>query len=126
MGRPTFPALIVGAALGAALGAAAMPACAISCFEVLDRNQAVIYRDTHSPVDLSDAGTQAREGMRKRGETLIFFDTETCIVLGTTTASGSRSLSVDEIVAGYKGFAGRNAWNSYRSTWTSSSSGGSR
>lgn len=120
MGRPTFPALI----LGAALGVAAMPACAVSCFEVLDRNQAVIYRDTHSPVDLSDAGAQAREAMRKRGETLIFFDADSCIVLGTITASGARSLSVDEIVAGYKGFAGRNnAWNSYRSTWTGSSSG---
>ena len=120
MGRPTFPALIAGAALGVA----AMPAFAVSCFEVLDRNQAVIYRDTHTPVDLSDAGTQAREAMRKRGETLIFFDTENCVVLGTTTGTGSREVSVDEIVAGYKGFAGRNnAWNSYRNNWTSSSPG---
>jgi hypothetical protein len=119
MNRPWSTALIVGAALGAA----AMPACAISCFEVIDRSNTVIYRDTHSPVDLSDAGTPAREAMRARGETLVFFDTDTCVVTGKMVAGGSATLSVDEIVAGYKGFAGRNAWNSYKSTWTSSSQG---
>ena len=119
MSRRLSTALIVGAALGAV----AMPASAISCFEVVDRSNVVIYRDTHSPVDLSDAGARARDAMRTRGETLIFFDTETCVVLGKTSAAGSKTLSVDEIVAEYKGFAGKNAWNSYKSSWTSSSPG---
>ena len=119
MNRHWSTALIVGAVLGAV----AMPACAISCFEVIDRSNSVIYRDTHSPVDLSDAGIRARDAMRARGETLIFFDTDTCVVLGKTTAGGSATLSVDEIVAEYKGFAGKNAWNSYKSSWTSSSPG---
>src|SRR3974390_394795 len=104
MRRPTLAALLAGVALGAV----AASALAESCYEVIDRNDAVIYRDTRSPVDLSEAGQRAREAMRARGELLVFFDTETCIVLGKTTPTGSRTLTVDEIVAEYKGFAGRN------------------
>jgi len=117
MGRHTLAALFAGAVLGTAVTSA----LAESCYEVIDRTDAVIYRDTQSPVDLSDAGQRARDAMRARGEQLIFFDTDTCIVLGKTTPTGSRTLTVDEIVAEYKGFAGRNAWNSYKSTWTGSS-----
>jgi len=116
MDRPLLPALFVGAALGAA----ALPAIAGSCFEVIDRSNVVIYRDTTTPVDLSDAGKRARDAMRARGELLVFFDTDTCVVLGHTTAAGSRTLTVDEIVGGYKGFAGKNAWNSYKTSWTGS------
>ena len=119
MCRSKFAALIAGAALGAA----ATSVLAVSCYEVIDRTDAVIYRDTQSPVDLSDAGKRARDAMRARGELLVFFDTETCVVLGKTTATGSRTLSVDEIVAEYKGFAGMNAWKSYKSSWSSSSPG---
>jgi hypothetical protein len=122
MRRPKLAALIAGAALGAA----ATSVLAVSCFEVIDRTDTVIYRDTHSPVDLSDAGKRARDAMRARGELLVFFDTETCVVLGKTTATGSRTVSVDEIVAEYKGFAGKNAWYSYKSSWSSSGGGGTR
>lgn len=117
MGRAVFPALFAGAVLGAA----AVPAAAVTCYEVIDRSNVVIYRDVSSPVDLSDAGKRARDAMRARGELLVFFDTDTCVVLGHTTAEGSATLTVDEIVGGYKGFAGRNAWSDYKTTWTGSS-----
>jgi len=116
MGRPVLPALFAGAVLGIA----AMPAAAVSCYEVIDRSNVVIYRDTTSPVDLSDAGKRSRDAMRSRGELLVFFDTDTCVVLGHTTAAGSPTLTVDEIVGGYKGFAGKNAWSSYKTSWTGS------
>jgi hypothetical protein len=119
MGHPILPALFAGAAIGVA----AMPAAAVSCYEVIDRSNMVIYRDTTTPVDLSDAGKRAREAMRVRGELLVFFDTDTCVTLGQTTVAGKPTLTVDEIVGGYKGFAGRNAWSSYKSTWTGSTAG---
>ena len=63
MNRWPFHALIVGAAFGSA-----MPAAATMCYEIIDRNNVVILRDTNSPVDLSNAGAPAREAMRSRGE----------------------------------------------------------
>jgi hypothetical protein len=116
MKRTVLPALIAGAVMGVA----AMPAAAVTCYEVIDRTNAVIYRDITSPVDLSDAGKRSRDAMRARGELLVFFDTDTCVVLGRTTAAGSKTLTVDEIVGSYKGFAGRNAWSDYKTTWTGS------
>ena len=53
--------------IGAALSAAAMPAFAITCYEIIDRNDEVIFRDTKSPVDLSNARAPAREAMRRSG-----------------------------------------------------------
>jgi len=116
MGRPVLQALFAGAVLGVA----AVPATAVSCYEVIDRSNAIIYRDTISPVDLSDAGKRARDAMRARGELLVFFDTDRCVVLGQTSVAGSPTLTVDEIVGGYKGFAGKTTWNSYKTTWTGS------
>ncbi len=111
MSPPSFPALLVGAALSAA----ALPALAVTCYEVLDRNNNLIFRDVRSPVDLSEAGQRARDAMRNRGEQLVIFDVETCIVIGRTTASGTKSLTVDEIVAEWQAFAGTSSWGTYSS-----------
>jgi hypothetical protein len=100
---------------GAALGTAAMPVLAITCYEVIDRNDVVILRDTHPPVDLSNAGTPSREAMRSRGELLVIFDVETCTVLGRVTPTGSRTLTADEIVSEYRAFAGPSSWGTYSS-----------
>ena len=99
MNHRLFPALVTGAVLGCAV----MPAHAVICYEIIDRNDAVVYRDTTSPVDLSEAGARSRAAMRDRGDLLLIFETESCMVAGRLTGSGSRKLTVDEIVAEWQG-----------------------
>ena len=98
--------------IGAALGAAALPAFAITCYEIIDRNDEVIFRDTKSPVDLSNAGAPAREAMRSRGELLVILDVKTCRVSPT----GGRTLTADEIVAGWRSFGKSGFGGTYGST----------
>ncbi len=74
--------LISALIAGAAVGAAAMPVFAITCYEVIDRNNVVILRGTRPPVDLSNAGAPAREAMRGRGELLVIFSSENCVLVG--------------------------------------------
>ena len=105
--------------VGAALGAAAVPALAGTCYEVIDRNGVVIVRDTSTPVDLSTAGAPARDAMRSRGELLVIFDVDTCVVLGRATPTGSRTLTTDEIVAGWRPtqLEGKSSWGTYSSRY---------
>lgn len=85
----------IAIALAAAL--IAPPAQAVTCFVVMDRNDNVIYRDILPPVDLSDAGVQARETMRRRGEVLIFHESEICPRIEFFTGqAGSITLSLDQ------------------------------
>jgi hypothetical protein len=111
MSRPTFSMLVVGAFLAVA----AMPVLATTCYEVIDRSDVVIFRATRSPVDLSDKGAPARAAMRSRGELLVIFDVGTCVVFGRTSATGSRTLTADEIVAEFQPFAGKSGWGTYSS-----------
>jgi len=66
-----------------------------------DRNDNLVYRDTISPVDMSDQGAAARESMRDRGDYLVVADADRCpqvtFVFG---AAGSTALSVDSVVGG--------------------------
>lgn len=94
------------AAAVSALAAATPLAFAVTCFEVFDRGDVLIYRDTVSPVDLSTAGASAREAMRSRGETLVFFDTDVCIVTGRTGANPGRRMTTEEIMAEWQAFGG--------------------
>lgn len=107
MSRCLFRALLVGAALGAG----AVPAFAVTCYEVTDRTDTVIFRDSRTPVDLSEAGMRSRAAMRNRGELLIIFDAPACIVVGRGAEAGGRKLTTDEIVAEW-----RDSWgtSSYR------------
>ena len=111
MNRLLFTSLVVGTALGAA----ALPVLAGTCYAVIDRSNAVIYRDTRPPVDLSNAGTPAREAMRKRGELLIVYDAATCATIGRSHTARDRALTTEEIVAGWKSFAGKGGWGTYSS-----------
>ena len=115
-----FPAF----AIGAALCAAAMPAFAITCFQVIDRSDVVIFRGTSSPVDLSNAGVLAREAMRGRGEHLVIFDVETCWEVSRASPVGSRSRATDEIVAGWRSFGNSGFGGTYGSTVATDSGGG--
>jgi hypothetical protein len=90
--------------VGAAVGAAAMPVLASTCYEVIDQNDVVISRDTNSPVDLSNAGAPSREAMRSRGELLVIYDVETCVLIRRVTPTGGKTLDTDEIVAGWRSF----------------------
>ena len=92
-------------ALGLA-GAAALPAEAMICNIVLDRNDQVIYRDVTPPLDLSDGGSRARAAMRQRGEYLMVIDTDRCAQVVPRTDSSTAS-SVEEIVAGMRPYMGR-------------------
>jgi len=111
--------LISALIAGAAVGAAAMPVFAITCYEVIDRNGVVILRGTRSPVDLSNAGAPAREAMRGRGELLVIFNTENCVLVGPTTAEGGMTLTADEIVAGWRPMLSerKSSWGTYSSRY---------
>lgn len=93
--------LLASLFVGTGLAALAGPAAAINCYQIIDRNDAVIYRGTIPPIDLSEKGDAEREAMRKRGQQLIAMDVDRCLGIEYFTGSaGSASLSVDEIVGG--------------------------
>jgi hypothetical protein len=97
MNRSSAAAAAAGAALILLNGAAA----ARTCYTLLDRNDNVVYRDTFSPVDLSDQGDAARAQLRQRGEYLLISDDEQCqqvtFVFGP---GGPTALSVDDFLGG--------------------------
>jgi hypothetical protein len=97
---------LFAAALGLAAGAAALPAEAMICNIVFDRNDQVIYRDVTPPLDLSDGGSRARAAMRQRGEYLMVIETDRCAQVVPRTDSSSAT-SVEDIVAGMRPYMGR-------------------
>lgn len=88
-------AAIVGlAAMGVAQSAAA-----ITCYLILDRNDAVVYRDSTPPFDLSETNSPQRTVLRQRGHHLMIAEFENCYSVGyVTTAAGGGTVTVDEIV----------------------------
>jgi hypothetical protein len=84
----------------AALAFAQSPAQA-TCYTVFDRGENVIYRESLPPVDMSAAGAAEREAMRKRGEYLMFVETDRCVSLSFVTGPGGvAGISFDEPPAG--------------------------
>jgi hypothetical protein len=85
----------------AALAVSAGTAEAATCYVLFDRYDNVVYRNTVSPIDLSDQGAAARAALRQRGEYLLVMDSDRCppvtFVFG---AAGSKTLSIDETVGG--------------------------
>ncbi|HWZ70304.1 MAG TPA: hypothetical protein VN326_02345 [Casimicrobiaceae bacterium] len=75
---------------------------AATCYILFDRYDNVVYRNTVSPIDLSDQGEAARAALRQRGEYLLVMDSDRCppvtFVFG---AAGSKTLSIDETVGGF-------------------------
>ena len=96
--RPLPMVLTAGAIAMALLSPAAG---AFTCYMLYDHNDNLVYRDTISPVDMSDQGASARESMRDRGDYLVVADADRCpqvrFVFG---AAGSTGLSVDSVVGG--------------------------
>lgn len=78
----------------------AAEAQALTCFVVLDRSDNVIYRDVYPPVDLSDAGNAEREAMRRRGEFMLFMESEQCPRLEFFTGSaGTVGLRLEQTLS---------------------------
>jgi hypothetical protein len=97
---------LFAAALGLAVGAACLPAEAMVCNIVFDRNDQVVYRDVTPPLDLSDGGSRARAAMRQRGEYLMVIDTDRCAQVVPRTDNSSAA-SVEDIVGGMRPYMGR-------------------
>jgi hypothetical protein len=109
-----FPMVLATCATALALLSPA--AGAFTCYMLYDRNDNLVYRDTISPVDMSDQGASARESMRDRGDYLVVADADRCppvtFVFG---AAGSTTLSVDSIVGGMPVGAGSSGFTVSRS-----------
>lgn len=101
------PIRVVMLVSGVALSCAAASAGALTCYIVLDRNDNVVYRDTSSPVDLSDRGAAERAGLRVRGDFLLVIEADQCLrFIATTGKAGSGGATVEEIVAELRGYPG--------------------
>ena len=97
------PHSLAKAGLAAILVTGAAPALAINCYSVVDRNDQVVYQSVRSPVDLSAAGTAARDALRAKGEQLIAMNTPTCPEIDTSNIGGDhKPATVAEIVAGMR------------------------
>ena len=107
---------IVLTACAAAVSLVSPAAGAFTCYMLYDRNDNLVYRDTISPVEMSDQGASARESMRDRGDYLVVADADRCppvtFVFG---AAGSSTLSVDSIVGGMPVGAGSSGFTVSRS-----------
>lgn len=81
----------------ATLAAMAGPARALTCYVVFDRSDNATYRDVYPPVDLSDAGRAERDAMRRRGEFLLFMETDLCPRIEYFTGSaGTIGVKLDQ------------------------------
>ncbi|MBK9114394.1 MAG: hypothetical protein IPM22_01805 [Betaproteobacteria bacterium] len=82
------------AALGLTTTAGAAP-----CYIVVDGNDAVVFRDTQPPFDLSDPKSPERAALRQRGQHLIVAEFDKCYAVGfISPTTGATTSSVDDIV----------------------------
>jgi hypothetical protein len=88
----------LAAILGVAALCAAPSASAITCYVILDRADAVVYRDSTPPFDLSEAASPQRTALRQRGQHLLIAEFDNCNSVGYVTTTGGGTASVDEIV----------------------------
>jgi hypothetical protein len=87
MRSPVLRAFLVAATAYALAGTAH----AVTCYVIFDRSDNVIYRDIFAPVDMSNRGSPAREGMRQRGEYMMFVDVDSCPPVEFLTGSAGNS-----------------------------------
>src|ERR1700732_3974961 len=85
--------------IAAMLAVSAGTAEAATCYILFDRYDNVVYRNTVSPIDLSEQGAAARATLRQRGEYLLVMDSDRCppvtFVFGV---AGSKTLLLDQNV----------------------------
>jgi hypothetical protein len=90
----------LSAALAASLLALPVPSAhAYWCYLLLDSKNAVIYRATLPPVDMSQRGKAARETLRDRGDLLLIMLTDECTPEGSALGpSGADESAVTAFV----------------------------
>lgn len=94
----TFVLVLVAAVASSAVNA-------VTCYTLLDRSDRVVYQNAEPPVDMSDQGAAARDGLRRRNEYLMVSDFATCPpVAGVPGSTGYHPATVDEIVAEMRGY----------------------
>lgn len=94
--------LAVALAAAAAIPTAAQ---AVTCYTLLDRGDKLLYQAPTPPVDMSDQGAAARDGLRRRHEYMVIADVESCPpVAAVAGTSGYRPATVDEIVSQMRGY----------------------
>ena len=94
-----FPLLCL-TAIGAALPCIAS---AMTCYTLYDRSDAVVYRGTFPPIDMSPDGDPQRDAMRAAGQYLVFGDTDSCPPVEYRFGdAGNKTLSIDEIIGGIR------------------------
>lgn len=84
---------------------AALPsiASALTCYTLYDRTDAVVYRGTFPPIDMSPEGDAQRDAMRAAGQFLVFGDADTCPPVEYRFGdAGSKTLSIDNIIGGIR------------------------
>ena len=90
------------AILATVAAAAVLPAGsahALTCYTMFDRNDAVVYRGTFPPIDMSPDGDAQRDAMRTAGQYLLFVDTDLCPPVEYRFGdAGTKQLSVDNII----------------------------
>jgi hypothetical protein len=75
---------------------------AATCYMLFDRYDNVVYRNTVSPIDLSEQGAAARAAIRQRGEYLMVMESDRCSpVTFVFGVAGSKTLSIDDVVGGF-------------------------
>lgn len=95
-----LPFLLAATALTVAGLGVATDSRAVTCYVVMDRTENVMYRDVYPPVDMSDSGRAEREAMRRRGEILLFMESEICPRLEFFTGTaGDVALKLDQTSA---------------------------
>ncbi len=88
--------------IATALALSAGTAGAAPCYMLFDRFDNVVYRNSVSPIDLSEQGASARAALRQRGEYLLVMESERCPpVTFLFGAAGSKALTLDESVGGF-------------------------
>lgn len=99
--RVRTPGIEIAAGL-IALCAAGL-AMAAPCYVILDRNDAVVYRDTAPPFDLSTEGSRERAAVRQRGQHLLVAEFDRCNPVGyISPTTGGTAATVDEIVMQFR------------------------
>ncbi len=93
---------ILAFALACAAGAfTAATTSAVTCYELLDRYDNIIYRDIYPPVDLSDSGAAERQALRSRGERLISMEADRCPAIEFFTGfAGDARLNFEQMSDG--------------------------
>jgi hypothetical protein len=84
------------------LALSAGAADAATCYVLFDRYDNVVYRNTVSPIDLSERGAVARAALRDHGDYLMVMESDRCApVTFVFGVAGSKTLSIDETVGGF-------------------------